>query len=100
MTRSRTRRDEGSKQRTSLYTWFLIMVVAGGVAASVSTSYMLYRMAQRQWIARAESDAQRFSSMLLDWVDESYAPLSRLAALVETSRKTQPQGVLHCFHRL
>src|SRR5262249_3758928 len=97
MTRSRTRRDEGSKQRTSLYTWFLIMVVAAGVAASVSTSYMLYRMAQRQWIARAEADAQRFSSMLLDWVDESYAPLSGLAALVETSRKPEAREFLNAF---
>src|SRR5262250_227868 len=97
MTRSRVRRDEGSMRRTRLYTWFLIMVVAAGVAAAVSTSYTLYRMAQRQWIARAESDAQRFSSMLLDWVDESYAPLSGLAALVETSHKTEAKEFLNAF---
>ena len=65
MIRSRAPRDERSKQRTRLYTWLLIMVVAAGVAASLSTSYTLYRTAQRQWIARADSDAQRFSSMLL-----------------------------------
>src|SRR5215467_3678408 len=97
MTRSRARRDEASTQRTRLYTWLLIMVVAAGVAASLSTSYTLYRTAQRQWIARAESDAQRFSSMLLDWVDESYAPLSGLAALVETARKTEAKEFLNAF---
>ena len=97
MTRSRAPRDERSEHRTRLYTWLLIMVVSAGAAASLSTSYTLYRTAQRQWIARAESDAQRFSSMLLDWVDESYAPLSGLAALVETSRKTEAKEFLNAF---
>ena len=97
MTLRWARRAEGSAPRTRLYTWFLLMVVAAGVAASLSTSYMLYRVAERQWIARAESDAQRFSSMLLDWVDESYAPLSGLAALVETSRKTEAREFLNAF---
>src|SRR5262245_44429047 len=97
MTRSRARRHEGSKERTRLYMWLLIMVVAAGVAASLAISYTLYRTAQRHWIARAEADAQRFSSMLLDWVDESYAPLSGLAALVETSRKTEAKEFLNAF---
>lgn len=77
--------------------WVLIMMVAVGVTASLSISLTLYRMAQRQWIAHAESDAQRFSSLLLDWVDESYAPLSGLAALVETSRKTEAKEFLNAF---
>jgi len=77
--------------------WLLIMVVAAGVAASLAISYTLYRTAQRQWIARAEADAQRFSSVLLDWVDESYAPLSGLAALVETSRKIEAKEFLNAF---
>src|SRR5262249_15225938 len=97
MTRSRARRHEGSKERTRLYMWLLIMVVAGGVAASLAISYTLYRTAQRQWIARAEADAQRFSSMLLDWVDESHAPLSRLAALVETSPQIQAKEFLNAL---
>src|SRR5262245_62656773 len=97
MARSRPRRQERTKQLTRFYTWLLIMVVAAGVAASLSISYTLYRAAQRQWIARAEADAQRFSSMLLDWVDESYAPLSGLAALVETSRKTEAKEFLNAF---
>ena len=65
------RRDEVAKQRRRQYSWLLALVVAVGVAASLSISYTLYRTAQRQWIARAGSDAQRLSSMLLGWIDDS-----------------------------
>ena len=79
------------------YRWLLALVVAAGVAASLSISYTLYRAAQRQWIARAESDAQRLSSMLLGWMDDSYAPLSGLAAFVENSPTTGPERFLNAL---
>jgi two-component system sensor histidine kinase/response regulator len=91
------RRDEVATQRRRRYSWLLAMVVAAGVAASLSIGYMLYRTAERQWIARAESDAQRLSSMLLGWMDESYTPLSGLAALVESSHQTEPEKFLNAF---
>jgi two-component system, sensor histidine kinase and response regulator len=77
--------------------WLAPLVVAAGLAASLSISYTLYCGAQRQWIARARSDAQRLSSMLLGWMDESYAPLSGLAALVENSHKTRPEEFLNAL---
>jgi two-component system sensor histidine kinase/response regulator len=83
-------------QRTR-YTWLLLLVVAAGVAASLAGSFALYRGARHQWAVRAGSDAQRLSSMLLGWIDESYAPLSGLAALVESSDKTRPEEFLNAL---
>ena len=97
MARAPGQRDEAQKQRQRWYQGLLAVVVAAGVAASLSISYTLYRTAQREWIVHAESDAQRLSSMLLDWMDESYAPLSGLAALVENSPNTVPKEFLNAF---
>jgi len=73
------------------------LVVAAGIAASLSVSYALYRRAEDHWIARSESDAQRLSTLMLGWMDESYAPLSGLAALVENSPKIAPEEFLNAF---
>ncbi len=83
--------------RQSRYTWLLALVVAAGVAASLSMGYTLYLTAETQWRARAESDAQRLSTTLLGWIDESYAPLSGLAALVENSHETGPNRFINAF---
>jgi PAS domain S-box-containing protein len=72
------------------------MVVAG-VLASLAGSYTLYRGVRHQWVARARSDAQRLSSLLLGWMDESYAPLSGLAALVENSDRARPEEFLNAL---
>ena len=79
------------------YPWVLGLVIVIGVIASLSVSYTLYRSAERQWIARSESEAQRLSTMLLGWIDDSYAPLSGLAALVEASRVTNEAAFLNAF---
>jgi len=79
------------------YPWLLGLVTVVGVIASLSLSYTLYRSAEREWIARSESEAQRLSTMLLGWIDDSYAPLSGLAALVETSRVTDSAAFLNAF---
>ncbi len=92
-----TQRADVPTQPGKRYAWLLALVVAASIAASLSISYTLYRAAQRQWIARAESDAQRLSSMLLGWMDDSYAPLSGLAALVENSPTTGPERFLNAL---
>ena len=81
----------------SWYSWLLAVVVAAGIVASLLISYALYRSAERQWIARAESEAQRLSTMLLGWIDDSYAPLSGLAALVDNSQTTRPEDFLNAY---
>jgi PAS domain S-box-containing protein len=91
------RLDAVPDRRTRRYTWLLALVVAIGLGGSLAISYTLYRTAERQWIAHADSAAQRLSSTLLSWLEESYSPLSALAALVENSRKTEPEEFLNAF---
>src|SRR4029450_3465348 len=71
--------------------WLLALMVAAGIGASLAVSYALWRTAERQWITRSETEAQRLSTVLLGWMDESYAPLSGLAALVESSHRAKPE---------
>ena len=91
------RHEEEPTQRSKRYTWLLALVLAAAVAASLSIIFTLYRTARQQWIARAGADAQRLSSMLLGWMDESFAPVSGLAALLENSRGTEPAQFLNAF---
>src|SRR5690348_7001057 len=65
--------DRAPDQRTRRYLWLLTWVIAIGLGGSLTISYMLYRTAERQWIGRADSSAQRLSAMLLGWVEESYS---------------------------
>src|SRR5215813_4611626 len=90
-------REVAREQPGTRYPWVLGLLIVVGVIASLSVSYALYRSAEREWIARSESDAQRLSTMLLGWIDDSYAPLSGLAALVETSRVTDPAAFLNAL---
>src|SRR5262245_65932755 len=90
-------RDVVREQPGTRYPWVLGEVIVIGVMASLSLSYTLYRSAEREWIARSESEAQRLSTMLLGWIDDSYAPLSGLAALVETSHVTDSAAFLNAF---
>ena len=92
-----TRSDEASPQPRKRYAWLLVLVIAVGVVTSLSISYALYREANRDWIARAEADAQRLSGMLAGWMDDGYTLLSGLAALVENSHETEPEEFLNAF---
>ncbi len=91
------RLDAAPDQRARRYTWLLALVIAVGLGGSLAISYTLYRTAERQWIARADSSAERLSTMLLGWIEESYSPLSGLAGLVENSKKTEPDEFLNAF---
>jgi two-component system sensor histidine kinase/response regulator len=84
-------------RQTRKYMWLLAWVIAIGLGGSLAISCMLYRTAERQWLERADSSAQRLSAMLLGWVEESYSPLSGLAALVENSKKTDPDEFLNAL---
>ena len=97
MASASAQREVALEQPGTRYPWLLGLVIVVGVIASLSLSYTLYRSAEREWIARSESEAQRLSTMLLGWIDDSYAPLSGLAALVETSRVTDSAAFLNAF---
>jgi len=84
-------------RRARRYTWLLALVIAVGLGGSLSISYALYRTAERHWVASADSSAERLSTILLGWIEESYSPLSGLAGLVENSRKTDSNEFLNAF---
>src|SRR5215467_605679 len=88
---------EASDHPRRWYRWLPALTVIVGFAATLMISYALYRSAERQWVARAESEAQRLSAVLLGWMDDSYAPLSGLAALIENSHRAQPEAFLNAF---
>jgi len=75
----------------------LALAVAVGISGSAVVSHTLYRAAESQWIARSEAEAQRLSTVLLGWMDESYAPLSGLAAVMESSHRATPEEFLNAF---
>src|SRR5262245_16143191 len=77
--------------------WLPGLVIAMGLTASLAISATLYRSAERQWSARVESEARRLSTTVLGWVDDSYAPLSGLAALVEGAHRAEPAAFLNAF---
>src|SRR5262245_40717904 len=97
MASSPVQREVAREQPATRYPWVFGLLIIVGVIASVSVSCALYRSAEREWIARSESEARRLSTMLLGWIDDSYAPLSGLAALVETSRATDSAAFLNAF---
>ena len=66
--------------------WFIpILVLALGTGGSWSISQAFRQDALLAWQAQAEQTARWLSGTLLAWLEESYAPLSGLAALAENS---------------
>src|SRR5215471_6768750 len=86
--------------RTPRAGWLLSVVIAAGLGASLFTSYTLYRSANRSWLVRAETDAQRLSGMLVGWIDDSNRLLSGLSALVENSKKVESDEFLNAFESM
>ncbi len=52
------------------------------------------------WIAQSEDSAQFLSGTLLNWLEESYAPLSGLAALAEHSPDLTDEAFLNAYDGL
>ena len=65
--------------RTSLF------VLCVGIVVSLWFGNYLHKMEVESWEASAERTAQGLSSTFLNWLEESYAPVSALMALVENS---------------
>ncbi|MDH3986652.1 MAG: hypothetical protein OEV12_09590, partial [Gammaproteobacteria bacterium] len=74
-----------SPTRRSLH-WLLLL---GLLFAAAGGSWLLSEAfradARHGWIAQSEKAGQWLSGTVLSWLEESYAPLSGLAALAENS---------------
>ena len=62
-----------------------IGVLLIGLVLSTLLGQVLQHSATRDWQKRAEHEAARRSTVLLSWIEENYATLSALVALVENS---------------
>jgi two-component system sensor histidine kinase/response regulator len=67
---------------------------------TICFSYFFFERAERDWNVRVDQTAERLSNTLLAWLEESYAPLSGLVALVENSRTLEPNEFLNGFESM
>ncbi len=65
--------------------------------ATLCFSYLSYAKAEKDWNIRVDQTAERLSNTLLSWMEESYAPVSGLVALVENSSTVEPGEFLNAF---
>ena len=81
---------------------FLIsaLVFVAGMAATIGFSYLFFEKAEKDWNARVDQTAERLSNTLLAWLEESYAPVSGLVALVENSKTIEPNEFLNAFESM
>jgi two-component system, sensor histidine kinase and response regulator len=73
------------------------IVFVAGLAAALCFSYLSYTKAEKDWNIRVDQTAERLSNTLLSWMEESYAPVSGLVALVENSSTVEPGEFLNAF---
>jgi two-component system sensor histidine kinase/response regulator len=81
---------------------FLIstLVFVAGMAATICFSYLFLKKAKTDWDVRVDQTAERLSNTLLAWLEESYAPVSGLVALVENSKTVEPSEFLNAFESM
>jgi two-component system sensor histidine kinase/response regulator len=73
------------------------IVFVAGLVATLCFSYLSYEKAEKDWNIRVDQTAERLSNTLLSWMEESYAPVSGLVALVENSNTVEPGEFLNAF---
>jgi two-component system, sensor histidine kinase and response regulator len=81
---------------------FLIstLVFVAGMAATICFSYLFLKDAEKDWDVRVDQTAERLSNTLLAWLEESYAPVSGLVALVENSKTVEPNEFINAFESM
>jgi len=76
---------------------FLLVAAVAGLWASFVVSEIFRDDARRGWEAQANQSAQWLSGTLLGWLDESYTPLSGIAALFENSQTVSENEFLNAY---
>ena len=86
------------KQRSTLLRWSLLaLLLALGVGGSWRLSEAFRDDALRAWKAQADNAGQWLSGTILNWLEESYSPLSGLAALAENSSELSEEEFLNAY---
>src|SRR5277367_2902510 len=76
------------------------LVFVAGMAATICFSYFFFERAEKDWNVRVDQTAERLSNTLLSWLEESYAPVSGLVALVENSKTVETNEFLNAFESI
>jgi len=78
----------------------LIGLLICGLGGSYHASSVLVEDSTRNWRAQGDRDAQWLTGTLLGWLEESYAPISGLSALVEGSETLTEDAFRNAFEGL
>jgi two-component system sensor histidine kinase/response regulator len=86
---------KGNAWKSPLLLSTLVFVV--GMVATICFSSYFFQKAEKDWEVRIDQAAERLSNTLHAWLEESYAPVSGLVALVENSKTVEPNEFLNAF---
>jgi two-component system sensor histidine kinase/response regulator len=75
-------------------------VLVVGMVATICFSYFFYQKSEKDWNARVDQTTERLSNTLLAWLEESYASVSGLVALVENSKTVETSEFLNAFESM
>src|SRR6478736_6334266 len=89
---------KGSAWKSPFLLSTLVFVV--GMVATICLSYFFFEKAEKDWNVRVDQTAERLSNTLLAWLEESYAPVSGLVALVENSKTVEQNEFLNAFESM
>src|SRR3984893_3104403 len=89
---------KGSAWKSQFLLPAIVFVV--GMVATLCFSYFFYQRSEKDWNIRVDQTAERLSNTLLSWLEESYAPVSGLVALVENSNTVEPNEFLNAFESM
>ncbi len=82
----------------SVIRWVILLtLIFAGIYGSWLLSETFRENAYRAWTRQADNAGQWLSGTLLDWLDESYYPVSALAALAENSSELSEAEFLGAF---
>jgi serine phosphatase RsbU (regulator of sigma subunit)/PAS domain-containing protein len=83
-----------------LRNWAIVLIVLIGIGSTVLLSNTLRNDARKGWELEGTNTAQSLSGALLGWLEESYAPISGLAALAENSSELTESEFLNAYDGL
>src|SRR5258708_30956624 len=86
---------KGSAWKSQFLLSAIVFVV--GMVATLCFSYFFYEKSKKDWNIQVDQTAERLSNTLLSWMEESYAPVSGLVALVENSNTVEPNEFINAF---
>src|ERR1700748_3994273 len=89
---------KGSAWKSQFLLPAIVFVV--GTVATLCLSYFFYQRSEKEWNVRVDQTAERLSNTLLAWLEESYAPVSGLVALIENSTTVESNEFVNAFESM